>query len=198
MNCKAKKQIPLQALATTAPTDREKIWTAMRQEKTFTQSRIAELAECKSPKVRDYLHSLKASGYVRLIQAYTPRTQALYELVRDTGVDAPRVRRDGSALPPGGRRRMWDAMRILEVFTITELVEASSLPEAPVAFNEAQNYCAWLARGGYLAGKGAVWRFIPVKFTGAKAPQIVRVKALFDPNLGKFVYQTAPEGRDDE
>lgn len=193
-----KKQTPLLTLATPAPTDREKMWAAMRQEKTFTRTRIAELAACDPIKARDYLRSLKASGHVRLIQAHTPRTPALFELVHDIGVDAPRVRKDGTELPASGRNRMWNTMRVLGVFTADELVNAASLPDAPIAISEAAYYCRWLAQGGYLASRGDCWQFIPAKFTGAKAPQILRVKALFDPNLGTVVYQPAPEGRDDE
>lgn len=193
------KQPPALTLAAKALTDREKMWTVMRQEKSFTQAKIASLAGCGKSKVQDYLRGLCRAGFVRnLGEAGKYFTISEYELVRDTGVDAPRVRKDGAMLPASGRTRMWNAMRVLGVFSVDELVNAAGLPEAPVAFNEAQTYCAWLARGGYLAGDGAVWRFIPAKFTGAKAPQILRVKALFDPNLGEVVYQPAPEGRDDE
>lgn len=198
MKRKPKKQAPLLALATLAPTDREKMWAAIRQEKTFTQAQIIQLAECNETKVRDYLRSLKASGYVRVIKEYTPRTAAVFELANDTGVDAPRVRKDGTMLPASGRNRMWNAMRVLRVFTAAELASAASLPEAPVAETEAAYYCRWLAQGGYLVQHDDGWQFIPAKFTGAKAPQILRVKALFDPNLGTVVYQPAAEGRDDE
>lgn len=193
-----KKQAPLLTLATPAPTDREKMWAAMRQEKTFTLGRIAYLAGCSKHKVQDYMRGLMASGYVRKHDDAKLFTKAEYTLTKDTGVDAPRVRKDGTELPASGRSRMWNTMRVLGVFTADELVNAASLPEAPIAASEAAYYCRWLAQGGYLASCGDGWQFIPAKFTGAKAPQILRVKALFDPNLGTVVYQPAPEGRDDE
>jgi len=201
-----KTKAALLTLATPAPTDREKMWAAMRQEKSFTQARIAGLAGVNKSKVQDYLKGLTASGFVVKRESAkrtgnapnAPFAEAMYDMARDTGVDAPRVRPDGTVLPASGRGRMWNAMRVLKVFTVAELVNAASLPEAPVAIGEAQTYCAWLARGGYLAGGAGVWRFIPAKFTGAKAPQILRVKALFDPNLGTVVYSGKPEGRDDE
>jgi hypothetical protein len=139
-----------------------------------------------------------ASGHVRKQDDAKLFTKAEYTLAKDTGVDAPRVRKDGTELPASGRNRMWNAMRVLGVFTADELVSAASLPEAPIAAGEAAYYCRWLAQGGYLARRGDGWQFIPAKFTGAKAPQVLRVKALFDPNLGAVVYQPAPEGRDDE
>lgn len=193
-----KKQAPLLTLATPAPTDREKMWAAMRQEKSFTQAKVASLAACGKSKVQDYLKGLIAAGFVVKRGDSVKFTRAVYDLVRDTGVDAPRVRKDGTELPASGRNRMWNAMRILKVFTVDELVSAASLPEAPIAVSEAAYYCRWLAQGGYLAQRGDGWQFIPAKFTGAKAPQVLRIKALFDPNLGTVVCQPAPEGRDDE
>lgn len=194
-----KKQVPLLALATPAPTDREKMWAAMRQEKTFTQSKIVHLAACSKSKVQEYLKGLMAAGFV-VKQGDSAKlfTRAMYDLVKDTGVDAPRVRQDGTLLPASGRTRMWNAMRVLGVFSVDELVNAAGLPEAPVAEAEAAYYCRWLAQGGYLTQHGDGWQFIRAKFTGAKAPQILRVKALFDPNLGVVVCDGRPEGRDDE
>ena len=200
------KTPPALTLATPAPTDREKMWAAMRQEKVFTQALIARLAGCGKSKVQDYMQALVAAGIVR---AQGTKRQVFvktwYELVRDTGVDAPRVRKDGTLLPPSGRTRMWNAMRALKMFTDAELAQAAGLPDAPIAVSEAAYYCRWLKQGGYLGGgfresswDSACWVFVPAKFTGAKAPQVLRIKALFDPNLGEVVCQATPEGRDDE
>ena len=185
-----------------APTDREKMWAAIRQERRFTKCKIAELAGCNNFQVKDYLLGLMAAGFVARIESLS-RHLSVYELVRDTGVDAPRVRKDGTLLPLGSRARIWATMRILKTFTAMELVNAASLPEAPITRAEALRYCRWLTLGGYLAESGlgspdTQWTFIPARFTGAKAPQILRFQRLFDPNTGAVVYESAPEGRDDE
>jgi len=198
MTVRKNKKAPALALATPAPTDREKIWAAMRQEKTFTLERIAHLTGCKEHQVKDYARGLTASGHVRRPDDAKRFAKVEYTLARDTGVDAPRVRKDGTVLPASGRTRMWNVMPILKVFTVGELVNAASLPGAPVAFDAAHSYCKWLVRGGYLDGGAGVYHFIPARLTGAKAPQILRVRVLFDPNLGAVVYQSAAEGRDDE
>jgi hypothetical protein len=195
---KKKQEAPLLALATPVPTDREKIWAAIRQEKTFTLTQLAHLTGCREHKVKDYVRGLVASGHVRRPEGAKLFTKTEYILAQDTGVDAPRVRLDGTVLPASGRTRMWNAMRILKVFTVDDLVNAASLPEASIAEGEAEYYCKWLVYGGYLGSGGGVFHFIPAKYTGAKAPQILRIKALFDPNLGAVVYQPAAEGRDDE
>ena len=158
MKRRTKKPALILQLACAAPTDREKMWAAMRQEKAFTQAKIASLAACSKSKVQDYLKGLMAAGFVaKRTDNAKLFTRATYDLVKDTGVDAPRVRPDGTLLPASGRNRMWNVMRVLKVFTVEELVNAASLPEAPIAENEAAYYCLWLERGGYLAQTGGVY-----------------------------------------
>ena len=182
-------------------TDREKIWTAIRSlPQPWTLVDIAMCSKCEHGKVRDYVRSLVRANIVAVTTPGQPRRVPMqYTLADDRGVSAPRVRKDGSPLPPTGRARMWKAMRILKVFTETELAQHASLPEAPVAEGEVHTYCLWLARGGYLrsGGERDRWSFIPGKDTGAKAPQVLRIKQLYDPNTGEVVYQSKTEGGDE-
>ena len=82
-------------------------------------------------------------------------------------------------------------MKILRVFSVRDLVVHAALPDAPIAPGAALRYCQWLARGGYLTPlpreKGDVARYRFVRDTGAKAPQILSVKQLFDANTGEIV-----------
>lgn len=181
-------------------TDRETIWTVIRsQSQPWTLADIAIRSKCEHGKVRDYVRSLVRAGIVAVQTPFQRHTPTHFILAEDRGVDAPRVRKDGSPLPPTGRARMWKAMRILKVFTETELAEHASLPEAPVAEGEVHTYCLWLARGGYLrsGGERDRWSFIPGRYTGAKAPQVLRIKQLYDPNTGEVVYQSKTEGGDE-
>ncbi|WP_300555179.1 hypothetical protein [Desulfovibrio sp.] len=200
MSRRAKQRTALLELAAKAPTDRELIWAAMRQLKEFSQRDIALLSRCCRSKVQDYLKGLTRAG---LVQRLNPEAklaeEAGYKLLKDTGIEAPRVRKDGTLLPASGRNRMWKVMQVLKVFTEEELVDTASLPEAPIALGEAVTYCRWLARGGYLkARQDGGWKMVPAKYTGVKAPQILRVKKLFDPNLGIVVYEGQQKGSDDE
>ena len=172
-------------------TTRERLWNSMRQLKVFTAlelSRHAGLSGCLSRyDVRDYLRGLVKAGIVRKAPAkrYVP---VVYSLERDTGVDAPRVRRDGSFIPENAQTRMWWAMKVLKNFSALELVAYASLPERRISEVTAADYCHWLTRGGYLRveSEGPTrWRFI--RDTGAKAPQILRVKQLLDVNTGEIV-----------
>ncbi|EGY23939.1 hypothetical protein DA2_3773 [Desulfovibrio sp. A2] len=181
-------------------TARERIWASIRaQTEPWTLATIALTAKAERSQVKDYVTGLRAAG---IVAAHTPSPRpgvaATYRLAVDRGVDAPRVRTDGSEVPPSGRARMWRAMKMLRQFSVAELAAQASLPDAPVALGEADHYCHWLARGGYLLAAGTDrWVFVPGRDTGPKAPQVLRVKRLLDPNNGVIVYESAPEGGDE-
>lgn len=182
-----------------ALTDREKLWLAMRELRTFSlrDLYLETKIDRRTGKARDYLVGLLRAGILEEI-SHVPGGQCTYRLVKDCGVNAPRVRKNGVLLPDSGRTSMWRAMPILGMFTVRELVNAASLEDATIAYGEAQAYCQWLARGGYLHRTGTdTYRFIPARNTGPKAPQILRVKQLYDPNVDKIVTALPPEGRDD-
>ena len=175
-------------------TDREKLWQAIRHLRSFTtlELAVASKVDRASSKPKDYIVSLVRAGIVRCEPQICPGTFARYELVRDTGVDAPRVRKDGSLLPDSGQSRMWAAMKVLRVFSVRELAVNASLPEAPVLESTARAYCKWLVRGRYLVilagqAKGDVTRYRFARDTGARAPQVLGVKQLYDPNVDKVV-----------
>lgn len=183
-----------------ALTDRERLWAAMRELKIFTTVELSlkSKVDRRTDRARDYLTGLVRAGIVEVVH-YGPGRFSVYTLVKDCGVCAPRVRKNGALLPESGRTRMWLAMPILGVFSVRELASAASLADAPVAFEEAKTYCCWLARGGYLHRVAAdAYRFVTARNTGPKAPQILRVKQLYDPNTDKVVLSGNLSGRDDE
>ena len=173
-------------------TTREKLWAAMRELHTFGVSDLAHAAgvDRHAYRMDDYLSSLVRAG---ILGKDKPArfAAATYTLLRDLGVDAPRVRKDGSTLPDTAQERMWRAMKVLRMFSVQDLVVHASLPNDAIAPSAAAAYCQWLARGKYLismtrSGNDVV-RYRFVTDTGAKAPQILRVKQLYDCNLGKIV-----------
>lgn len=182
-----------------APTDRERLWALIRDMRRFTRLELAVKAGISRQNiVGEYVQGLERAGFLRVVSERKPGSHYVYELANDVGVNAPRVSKQGAVLPASGRTRMWKSMRILQVFTIAELVQAASLDVAPVAVAEAEYYCAWLAKGGYLRGDGRRFTFIPAMNTGPKAPQILRVKKLYDPNRDTVAYVGEPKGSDAE
>ncbi|SBW10066.1 conserved hypothetical protein [uncultured Desulfovibrio sp.] len=197
----AKPRLALVGVLTT----REKLWAAMRELHTFSVSDLAHAAgvDRHAYRMDDYLGSLVRAG---ILGKDKPArfAAATYTLLRDLGVDAPRVRKDGSMLPDTAQERMWRAMKVLRTFSVQDLVVHASLPDDAIAPSAAAVYCQWLARGKYLismtrSGNDVV-RYRFVYDSGAKAPQILRVKQLYDCNLGKIVVgddiQTALDAAD--
>lgn len=183
----AKPRLALVGVLTT----REKLWAAMRELHTFSVSDLAHAAKVDRHAyyMGDYIAGLVRAGILSKEQP-ARFAAATYTLLRDQGVDAPRVRKDGSMLPDTAQERMWRAMKVLRVFSVQDLVVHASLPGAPIAVSAARRYCQWLARGKYLvplSAPGDVQRYRFVMDTGAKAPQILRVKQLLDVNTGEIV-----------
>lgn len=175
-------------------TGREAVWAAIREMKTFTVSDLNRKTGEHKETIRDYLKGLCAAGILEIIG----KTASLsghpgafqrfsYRLSNDVGVDAPRVRRDGTILPEMGRDRLWRVMRIQKEFSITDLVVLASLEEAPIAESEAGFYCLCLARAGYLyeIEPNKRYRFLPSTYTGPKAPMVRRVREVVDANTGE-------------
>lgn len=174
-------------------TTRERLWRAMRELKGFCVPDLARKAGVDRRKynVSDYLRGLVKAGILAVDAPASPGKYANYTLVRDMGVDAPRVRRDGSAVPEPAQQAMWRGMKILREFAAPDLVAHAEMAGITIKPSTAQTYCQWLARGGYLTplrtrpGESTRYRF--VRDTGPKAPQILRVKTLYDANIGKVV-----------
>lgn len=162
----------------------------------------------KRERVRDYLKALEAGGYLAPVTAEDGGPG--WQLLRDTGVDAPRVREDGQEIVIGaGREQCWRAMRILGTFGVAELVATASTDRWAIAPGEAADYCDRLARVGILrrykaaGGDRSLYTLSPARYTGPKPPQILRYKpakdgqparpkGVYDPNTGALYW---PDGR---
>jgi len=182
-------------------TGRDLIWDAMRENRTFTVDDLAKQTRLKRGSVDDYVQALVKAGIVAKTGSKpTPLgnagafPRAEYTVVPVAmGIEAPRVRKNGTLIPPTGRQRMWRIMPILKDFSIRDLASTASLPEAPVSPHEAQYYVDWLARAGYLRSSGAGrWTIVPAMRRGPRAPQIQRIRRLLDPNTGEIMCETEP------
>lgn len=78
---------------------RDKIWKAMRLERTFTAAEIEALAEATRDNVRSYIGPLATAGYLVCVREARcvagdsyPKT---WRLVKNTGPIAPRITLDG-------------------------------------------------------------------------------------------------------
>lgn len=182
---------------------REAVWAAIRTMKDFTLADVCAKTRLHKVSVRDYIIGLAAAGYIaHTSNRRQPGTGGnpakVYTLTHDIGVEAPRVRKDGTPVTQGaGREQMWRTMRILGTFTAKELAVTASTETRGVALSEARAYIHYLHKAGYIfcafRGKWTVYRFNPRMYTGPKPPQVQRVKQVFDPNTGRVVW---PKGGD--
>ncbi len=156
--------------------------------------------------VRSYVEALSRARppYVELVLRDIPngrkrRELWLWRLVRDAGVEAPRVTSDGKPVTQGAaNERMWASMQVLREFDTLELAQAASGGGAAVSEETAKTYARFLERAGYLAivqqarpwpnPQRARYRFIRSKNTGPRAPLIARDKSVMDANTGETVW----------
>ena len=163
----------------------------------------------KRARVLAYLKALERGGYLAPVSAEHERGPG-WQLIRNPGIDAPRLRDDGTEVVQGsGRDQCWRAMRILGTFTATELVATASTERWRVKPGEAEDYCNRLSRAGILSRawilSSRTWCYTlsPARYTGPKPPQILRYKpaqdgqparrkGVYDPNTGTLYW---PDGR---
>lgn len=175
---------------------REAMWEVIRQVKSFTVRLLHQETTLEISSVRDYVTGLTRAGYLEVNKVENP---VVFDLIKDVGVDAPRVRRDGGLVTQGqGRINMWRTMRIIKKFTARELAINSSTSTCTVKESTAKDYIKHLARAGYLRHlKGGVYFFKPHMFSGPKPPMVQRVKRVWDQNLKKIMWSEDGGGPDD-
>lgn len=176
---------------------RDAVWEVIRKlgaaGLTFTVRDIRQETRLTTSSVAEYLTGLTRAGYLAQEPAAGKFQPARFTLVKDIGHEAPRVRKDGSAVTMGqGRDQMWRALWILaqkgQRFTVKELVLDSSTAIHAVAEAEADTYLHYLAAAGYVGKRGDTY-FMPVsRWTGPKPPMIQRVHQVWDPNTRQVVW----------
>lgn len=169
------------------------IWDEIRRLKTFTITDIWGVVDMHRKSIINYVKRLQAGGNV--VPADDFATSFQYKMVIDAGTHAPRLTKEGAPVTQGGGTlNMWRSMRILTEFSPQDLVEHSTTSTVEVPLNTAKAYCSALMKAGYFRVlKKAKPPLTPAKYrlirdTGPKAPQIQRVKQVFDPNLNKVTY----------
>lgn len=188
-----------------ALTPRDRIWAAIRgfgRDHDFSLAELMLLSGQRDDTVLTYLRGLQKGGFVRAgapesvpLALRDRRVLRRFALVRDVGVDAPRVNEDGKPVVEGlGQQQMWNAARKMRGhFTWREIKRACAHPVSDVA---AASYLRLLRLGGYLRvereGGGhshTVYSFIAARNTGPRAPIFTgNHQQVMDGNSGEIVY----------
>lgn len=184
------------------------IWEAIRVQREFTaQSLWLAVAKRRGGNIytiRSYIQRLVKGGFVEQIATTNQRGAVSvkhFRLIRDCGVDAPRLTEDGKPSRAGRcLEQMWRSMCILGEFNHRDLAIAASTADVAVHEEHAKHYVAALARAGYLVkttpGKHSVslarFQLLRSRNTGPRAPVVQKLEAVYDANLNQIVWQQEP------
>ena len=162
---------------------------------------IAIRMEIDAGAIREYRRSLIAAGVLVTVEEHAKFKAGSYRLVKDEGVEAPRVRKDGTRVTQGlAQEQMWRTLRMVSADTNGhELAAHASTPAIPVAEVAARDYLQVLFHAGYLictkegkgTGRGGVqarFRLKPARNTGPRPPMVCRTRVVYDPNEDKVVW----------
>lgn len=188
---------------------RQRIWEAVRTHLTdgtaFTTTDLYLSTRVDPGIISDYVKCLRAGLFIEPVDSKAKAgVTTRYIAILDNGVEAPRLRKDGSAVTSGrGNEAMWQAMRnFLPTFDYREVSAYASTAEHPVLPETAKAYVLTLAAAGYLdevqpAKRGCHARPARYKLrrdhdNGPRPPMIQRTRSVYDPNLGRVVWNEEP------
>lgn len=175
---------------------RQEIWTVLRanRERFLTVAELSEMTDTRYETVYGYLRSLFKGGFVGVQQGLVFSKRHRYRMERDTGAEAPRLKRDGSTCNGTAIEAMWRTMKILKIFDLDALISNVEMTHK-VSRALAKYYTKALEDAGYLANTGSARRkvFKLVKNTGGKPPQVMDVREVYDPNINEIVLREVPD-----
>lgn len=183
---------------------RQRIWEVIRAQREgltcYALSRRSSVDDCTT---KTYMQALERGGFIEQSnETVRIGEEKQYRLIKDNGLEAPRLTKDGQPVTQGrAQEQMWRTMRILgSDFNCQELAGLASTSEVAVSPAAARDYLKHLAHAGYVTvvakgkgrGTGGVpnrYRFNLGRYTGPRPPMVQRTKSIYDPNVGKVVWQ---------
>jgi hypothetical protein len=190
----------------------QRIWNAIKARSarrpgaSFTRADIEFDTKANERTVKRYIERLVLGAYLRgenkLPKSKTCQhfTWQDYTLIRDIGLQAPRLKPDGSPVTGGvAREAMWQTVRIQKGFSALDVqLAVNAAGGKPVPLGTAKSYLQDLARAGYLkvtqparCGMGrqlARYMLLPSMNTGPRSPMTQKSGAIYDVNLGEVVW----------
>lgn len=182
---------------------RQRIWEKIRELKSFELNELVQAlpGTIHRDTTRTYVKSLVAGGYLSetFKGGFITKECMRYHLQKDNGVEAPRVRLDGSPVEIGRKQEnLWRTLRTLN-HTVghAELAALASTEQHRIAPTFSRDYLINLEKAGYVNRVGDKYHLLPAKNTGPRPPMIQRIKQVYDPNLGKVVWTDRKEDDDE-
>jgi hypothetical protein len=192
---------PVTAEMSGGKSPQQRIWEKIREIREFRIRDLRDRIPGPIPyaTVRSYVIRLRAADI--LCELPLEFGAGGYQLIDDRGIEAPRVRKDGSLVTQGrAQEQMWNTLYRLGDLNARELAHHASTESVPVAEVAARDYLGMLLKGGYVAvikpgkslGRGGIQaKYRLIKRTGPRPPMVRRCNAIYDPNLHQVVWPTA-------
>lgn len=144
-----------------------------------------------------YVDRLRKGGIVEKIAELPPSAKgrkpaAVYRLAQRPYL-APRLDRNGQVLPETLQQTLWRTIKIVKLFTPRELAgEVSFARDEDVDLGAVRFYVGALTSAGILAVSRHVKsrqeaQYRLVKLLGARAPQVLAARVIFDPNSNAVI-----------
>lgn len=177
---------------------RDLIWLAIRKYQQFEWLDIEADTGLSESLIKSFLTGLRKGGYLEYSVPPGRYTKTSWKLVRDVGVERPYVNKQGKQSRTSiGRNQMWRALKVISgPFDKRYLKSMASTDEHEVALREAKFYILKLWRAGYLKQlepgghhRPATYRVIKSKVIGPRAPMVLSIDEMFDPNIGEVVWK---------
>lgn len=173
-------------------TRRQHIWNRIRALRAFKPGDVLVKQDSHE---RDYLQGLERAGYIARTEQHENKP---YELINDCGIEAPRVRADGSHIEIIWEP-VWRSMRVLGEFTREELLAHIDADKAPPPASLSK-YIVTLLHAGWLVkadtrmqrrSRGMRFRLLPTYRQRPCAPQIATITVVYDSCSSAIVWQQA-------
>lgn len=189
---------------------RQRIWEAIRAKRErFTRYNVSRRADVDDLTAQTYLLALLKGGFIEQTNTTVTWEEKEYRLVKDYGLEAPRLDRQGRPVIQGqGQEQMWRTMRIMSSdFNASELAGFATMGGVEIKPNTARDYIKHLHHAGYLTitnkgpGRGnggplTRYRLPANKYTGPRPPKVQRTKSVYDPNTNEVVWTEAASDDD--
>lgn len=182
---------------------RQRAWEQIRKHREgFQLDTIAKLAEAEKDTVNRYILCLERGGYiVKLTDG--PFEKADYQLIKDTGIEAPKLNSQGELVTMGlAQEAIWRCLRMLGPLDAKQIISHVKAADIEITQDNVRRYLRALKKAGYLKvvhaavpyrRKPEVVALIPRMNTGPRPPQIQRVGVVYDPNINKVMHADEPE-----
>ncbi|TWC21077.1 MULTISPECIES: hypothetical protein [Pseudomonas] len=178
---------------------RQRIWEAIRiLGPAFSINDIARRSGQMPREINDFFSVLAKAGIIQLVESPDGKESRVYSLVRDEGVEYPRLNRKGERTYLHLiTENIWRSIRILKgAFTADTVLHTASAGGVPMTIIRVRQYLHALAEAGYLdktecdRNTPETYQLVPGKHTGPRPPEIRKLDSLqvYDPNLNKLVY----------